>query len=400
MATYMTGRRSYSVRSDRIIQNVLPKILLLDRNIMDAGFIVFFNRIPVQTTKAESFSWDIDQYLPSSDTLSAAVASTTQTTIPVTNISYFNTNQAWQNTRTLEVVGIVSKNAGTSNITVVRGLGSTAAANMSSGDTLVRLGTYVGENSTRQTFQSTVPTAVTNYCQQMRMDLSLSERQIKRQFENDSELPLQQFKILQEFRMDMDRTFLFMQKARSTDASGDDYTTTDGLKSIISSNTFAVNGTLYKSDLDEFMVEQGMRYGSRNKILFASTDVILAFTEMVDSILHFQVNVAPQTGKAFGTEVLKYIAPNGHSMLIMEDRNISNFFNGEAYLADMTELTRMTFSNNGHTGELHIIQDTADPDDQGVVHTLMGDMGLMYGNEINYASITGVSGGSYTSTKA
>src|SRR4030042_2762240 len=276
----MAGRRSFPVRADRIIQNVLPKILLLDRDIMDAGFIVFFNRIPTQATKAETFRWDIDQYLPSSDTLSAAVASTTQTTIPVTNISYFNTNQAWQNTRTLEVIGIVSKNVGTSNITVVRGLGTTAAANMSSGDTLVRLGTYVGENSTRQTFQSTIPTEVSNYCQQMRMDLSMSERQIKREFENDSELPLQQFKILQEFRMDMDRTFLFMQKGRGTDASGDDYTTTDGLKSIITSNTFAVNGTLYKSDLDEFMVEQGMRYGSRNKILFASTNVILAFTEM------------------------------------------------------------------------------------------------------------------------
>jgi len=398
--TTMTGRRSYSVRSDRIIQNVLPKILLLDRDIMDAGFIVFFNRLPTKSTKAETFNWDVDQYLPSSDTLSAAVASTTQTTIPISNPSYFNTNQAWQNTRTLEVVGITGVNIGTSNITVTRGLGTTSAANMSSGDTLVRLGTYVGENSTRQTFQSTIPTSVANYCQQMRMDLSLSERQLKREFENDGELPLQQFKILQEFRMDMDRTFLFMEKGRGTDASGDDYTTTDGLKSIISSNTFAVNGTLYKSDLDEFMVEQGMRYGSRNKILFASTDVILAFTEMVDSNLTFQVNVAPQTGKAFGTEVLKYVAPNGHSMLIVEDRNISNFYNGEAYLADMNEITRMTFTNNGHTGELHIMKNTEDADDPGIVHTLMGDMGLMYGNEINYASITGVSGGSYTSAKA
>lgn len=400
MATYMTGRRSYSVRSNRIIQNVLPKILLLDRNIVDAGFIVFFNRLPVKTTKAETFNWDIDQYLPSSDTLSAAVSSTTQTTIPVSNISYFNTNQAWQNTRTLEVIGITGVNTGTSNLTVTRSLGTTAAANMNSGDTLVRLGTFVGENSTRQTFQSTIPTSVSNYCQQMRMDLSLSSRQIGRQFENDSEMPLQQFKILQEFRMDMDRTFLFMEQSRGTDSSGDDYTTTDGLKTIISSNTFAVNGTLYKSDLDEFMVEQGMRYGSRNKMLFASTDVILAFTEMIDSNLTYQVNVAPQTGKAFGTEVLKYVAPNGHSMIIMEDRNISNMFNGEAYLADMTEITRMTFTNNGHMGELHIIKNTEDPDDPGTVHTLMGDMGLMYGNEINYASLTGVSGGSYTSAKA
>ena len=398
--TYQTGRRAYSDRSSRIIQNVMPKILLLDRNISDAGFIVFFNRLKTALTKTETINWDTDKYLPDTDTLSAAVSSTTQTLIPVTNISYYNTNQAWQNNRTLEVVGITAVNTATSNISVTRSLGTTAAANMNSGDTLVRLGTFVGENSTRQTFQSTIPTAVSNYTQQMRMDLSMSERQIKREFENDNELPMQQFKILQEFRKDMDRTFLFMEKGRGVDSSGDDYTTTDGLKTIISSNTFAVNGTLYKSDLDEFMVEQGMRYGSRDKILFASTDVILAFVEMVDANLTYQVNVAPQTGKAFGTEVLKYVAPNGHSMLIVEDRNISNYYNGEAYLADMSQLTRHTFTNNGHTGELHIIKDTKDPDDPGKVDTLMGDMGLSYGDEINYAKITGVSGGSYSANSA
>jgi len=398
--TFQTGRRAYSDRSSRIIQNVMPKILLLDRNIADAGFIVFFNRLKTATTKTETINWDTDTYLPDTDTLSAAVASTTQTLIPMSNISYFNTNQAWQNNRTLEIVGITAVNSATGNISVTRSLGTTAAANMNSGDTLVRLGTFVGENSTRQTFQSTIPTAVTNYTQQMRMDLSMSERQIKREFENDNELPLQQFKILQEFRKDMDRTFLFMEKSRAVDASGDDYTTTDGLKTIISTNTFAVNGTLYKSDLDEFMVEQGMRYGSRDKILFASTDVILAFVEMVDANLTYQVNVAPQMGKAFGTEVLKYVAPNGHSMLIVEDRNISNYYNGEAYLADMTQLTRHTFTNNGRTGELHIIKDTKDPDDPGKVDTLMGDMGLSYGDELNYAKITGVSGGSYSANAA
>ena len=138
--TYQTGRRAYSDRSSRIIQNVMPKILLLDRNIADAGFVVFFNRLKTATTKTEKINWDTDRYLPTSDTLSAAVSSTTQTLIPVTSISYYNTNQAWQNTRTLEIIGITAVNTATSNLTVTRSLGSTAAAAMVSGDTLVRLG--------------------------------------------------------------------------------------------------------------------------------------------------------------------------------------------------------------------------------------------------------------------
>jgi hypothetical protein len=191
-----------------------------------------------------------------------------------------------------------------------------------------------------------------------------------------------------------------MERSRGVDDSGDDYTTMNGVKPIISTNTFAVNGTLYKTDFDEFLVEQGLRYGSRDKVLIASTAAILAFTQMVDERLNFNVDISPQKGKTFGVEVLRYMAPNGGSILIMEDRNISNYYNGEAYLLDMNELTRYTFSNNGISGELEIIADTKDPDDLGRVSTIIGDMGLTYGNELNHAKLTGISGGSYSSAKA
>jgi len=94
------------------------------------------------------------------------------------------------------------------------------------------------------------------------------------------------------------------------------------------------------------------------------------------------------------------MAPNGHTMLIMEDRNISNYYNGEAYLLDMTQIERKTFTNNGITGELRIEMNTNDPDDLGTVHTLTGDMGLMYGEEKAHAKITGVSGGSFYTAAA
>ena len=398
----LLGRRGYDDRSGRIIQNVMPRILLLDRNIQDAGFVVFFNRLKSRGTGQEKFIWDTDTYLPTTDVLSSAVSSTTQTTIPVTNPTYFNVNQMWVNVRSGEIVAVTAVNTATSNITVKRGAtaqnssGGTAGAAMLSGDTLARLGTFVGENSNRQTFQSTTPTEVYNYTQQFRMDLSLSERQIKRQFENDNELSFQEFKILNEFRMDFDRTHLWGERSRWTNDDGDDVTTTNGFKNIISTNTFPVNGTLYKSDLDEWLVEEGLKYGSRNKILFCGTDMILAFTQMVDSNLTFQINVAPVRGAAVGTEVLRYIAPNGRELLIMEDRNITDYFSDEGYLADMTQLERRVFSGNGRTGEMHMIRNTEDPDDPGTVHTIMADCGLAFGEEKTHGSITGVNGGAYS----
>jgi len=204
-------------------------------------------------------------------------------------------------------------------------------------------------------------------------------------------------KMLKEFRMDMDRAHLFGERARFTNNAGDDTTLMQGIRPSISTNTFSVGGTLYKSELDEWLVEEGMRYGSRDKMLFASTDVILAFTQMVDTNLSFQVDLVGKEGVTFGVSVLRYIAPNGGRLMIIEDRNISEQYNGEAYLVDMTQMERRVFSNNGRSGEMHIIPNTQDPDDPGRVDTIMGDCTVTWGSEKTHGKLTGVAGGSYQS---
>jgi hypothetical protein len=132
-------------------------------------------------------------------------------------------------------------------------------------------------------------------------------------------------------------------------------------------------------------------------MLFASTDVILAFTQMVDTNLSFQVDISGNEGVTFGVSVLQYIAPNGGRMMIVEDRNISNQYNGEAYLIDMTQMERRVFSNNGISGEMHVIPNTEDPYDPGTVDTVMADMTQTWGSELCHGKLTNVSGGSYVS---
>ncbi len=397
-ATHEIGRRQYDVRSNRIIQNVLPRILLLDSNLNEAGFLVFFSRLQAERTKQEKFIWDVDEYLETSDTTSASVGATVED-IDVSNPKFFNPGQVWQNSRTGEFLHVITVSPGTGRITATRGLtalnssGGTAAAVMNSGDTLLKRMPAVGEDSRRQTSQTTTPTEVFGYSQELRYDLSFSNRQVKRTFENGMEKDYQMRKSLQDARKDINRAFLFQEKARFTDANTGDTTLTQGIRGVPTTYTWAVGGVMYENDFDEFLVEEGLRKGSQNKILFASTQMILATTQMAkDRWVYNTVNFQQQSRKV-GLSVVEYMAPNGRRLMIVEDRNISDDFNGESYGIDMQQLKRRVFSAGSRSGELHIISGTQDKDDLGEINTMYGDMGLQWGIEAAHFKITGVAGG-------
>jgi hypothetical protein len=396
------GRRSYNVRSDRIIPNVLPNIILIDNDIRRAHYLAFSMGLKSMSTKQEKVTWDVDEFAPIKDTTSAAVSSTTATTIPVTNPTYYLPNELWQNQRTDEVIQIKEVNVGTGNLTVVRAVtalnssGGSAAATMASGDQLNRISALMSENSSRQITRTTTPTEVFNYAQQQRTDLSLSMRQQKREMVNNNELPYLSEKAMKEFRMTLNRTYLFGERARFTDENGDDVTATGGIRPFITTNVFDVGGTLFKSSLDEFLVNYGLRFGSTRKILFSSSQVILAFTQMYDSITRHDVEIKGALGARIGTTVLHYTAPNGSDLAIVEDRNITEQRPGEAYGVDMTELVRRPFTNNGISGDLQLLRGTQDKDDLGMVDTLVADDCITYGYEKAHFTLKNVQGGSFS----
>ena len=373
--------------------------MLIDSNINDAAFLAFFSRVPKQNTGQEQFKWEVDQFRSLNDTVDGAVSGTTATTIGVDNPTRYNPGEVWLVKRTGELMYIKSVNNATSNIIVTRGVGAlnssggTSAAAIVDADTLIRLAPAVGENSTRQTTKTTTPTEISNYAQAFRWDLSLSRRQIKRQFETGAELPYQTKKQLKEAQKIINATFIDGEKARYTNDDGDDITLTQGIRGVPSTHTYAVGGTLHESSLDDFLMKNGLRQGSRNKVLFCSVDVLQAFTEIAKDRLEYSfMNLEGKTG-GIGIEVIQYMAPNGGKLMLVEDRHMSENHAGDAFGVDMSQLKRRVFSGNGYDDDLKFIPDTQDKDDLGFVTTLYGDFGLEYGAEQHHFSITGVTGG-------
>src|SRR3990167_289053 len=246
MATNAVGRRQYNDRSTRIQDDIMDMILLLDGDPNAAGFLATYGRLTADTVIQEKFEWDVDDFLPRSDTTAASVTSTA-TLINVTTPLAYNAGQLWFNKTTGEVFRVESVDTSTAYLTVKRAVsalnseGGTAAAAMSSGDTLLRLSPAVGEDERRQTAHTTIPTTVYNYTQAMRWEVSMSRRQIKRGFKNGGpELPYQTRKTMLEARMQLNAMFLAGQRARWTDASEGDITTTQGIRGAITTNLFAV----------------------------------------------------------------------------------------------------------------------------------------------------------------
>lgn len=400
MATVQSGRRAYATRSNRIQPNVVPNIILTDRNLQETNFLTFFMRTKTRTTIGEVIEWDVDDWMPTSDTTSASATSTTDT-IGVTHPTYFNAGQVWRNKTTGECFKVTAVVQSNGNVTVQRGLGAlnsgagTAGTAMNSGDTLTRLGPLVGEVNRRQATQTTVPTGVTGWTQQVRWELAMSRRQMKRKFlDGGTEWDYQLKKTMQQARKDLNGIFLVQEGNAYVDADEGYTTLTYGMRPVITTNVLAVNGTLYQQAFNQFLFDSAMRKGPRNKVLVASAALILALTEMYNDLAHFTVDMGTSRGE-MGVEVMVYNTPNGGRLMIVEDRFLSENFDGDGIVVAFGDenFARAIFSGNGISDEIGIESDTDDPDDMGMAATIIGDTGLQWGDEQVHALITGVTGG-------
>jgi len=202
--------------------------------------------------------------------------------------------------------------------------------------------------------------------------------------------------MMKEIQMDADRAYLFNERARFTDDNSDDVTIMGGVRPAITTNTLAVGGTLFKGTFDEWLSEEGFLYGSSTKLFLVSRQIMIAFTNMLDTIASFDINTSGDKNVWIGSTVLHYMGPTGDDLLIAEDRNITDLRPGEGYLLDMSAIERRHFSNNGFSGNMELLTDTQDRDDTGRAWTIIQDDCLTWGNENVHGKVTGVEGGSYS----
>lgn len=128
-----------------LVVDMSSKLLLLepDKN----QFMKFVSKLRKAPTKATTFSWQDDQIVQFSDTLSAAIVGAGDATITVSNKDRWLPNDLALIPSTGEIVKVTAASgSGAGTISITRGAGGTAAA-AASGAVLVKVGSSWGEGS-------------------------------------------------------------------------------------------------------------------------------------------------------------------------------------------------------------------------------------------------------------
>ena len=163
MVTVITGARStHNINSARVIVDMSDKIYELDPD--TAPLLTLSGKISKKPCHNPKYEWMEDDFFPYWTAVNNAAGITADdTTIEVDNWDYVEAGSLIKVPRTGEVMRVTIATA--SPITVVRGIGSTAAAALVDNDPLLVLGDSNEEGATSRSAKTIQVTNAYNYAQ-------------------------------------------------------------------------------------------------------------------------------------------------------------------------------------------------------------------------------------------
>lgn len=265
----------------------------------DTSFTYLLKKLPKEKANGNyTFTCFEDEHVTPYITVNAATTASA-TAVTVDSTGGVRRNDIYRNERTGECILVEIVASTTSLNTIVRAFGSTGVTAgsegypMIDGDVLVRLGNAAFEGMGAGDYVHTTESTIVNYLQEFRESILLTDRAIRSKNYTGKDWPYQLEKSAKKFAMDMERQFLFGEGYSTTFASNGTTEvagiTTDAMpisatRGIIpfiktyadSSRVWNVNGTLTVDDFIKKFLEPAFEFGSDNKILFASTKLMMA----------------------------------------------------------------------------------------------------------------------------
>lgn len=349
----------------------------------DAPFTVMLSQVSSRPAKSQKVEWLSDQLVPRLTTLAAAVL-TGDTTITVATGTgaYFRPNDILRlaNGENVKVTSIA-----TDVITVTRSIGGVAASGVAISTDVIKIGNAAAEGATIGDIRMTQQVANYNYCQIQRDPLGFTNTLVQSDLYGGSEPQYEAKQKMMEHRRQIENTLFFGQRDLATGTSPTGYC--GGLVDFISSNITTVGGNLTESGFATFL-RTGFRYGSRNKVLFASPLIVSALSSFP------QGKLAPPSSdvKSYGVSLQEYRGANGGSVKIVEKRDwldystASNQIGSWAVLVDMDDVVMRPLRKTA------LLPNRQAPDRDATIQEYLTEFSLQVGIEQNHAILRGVTG--------
>lgn len=383
--TVLTGvADDADILSNRRVVDMAPVIAQLEPD--EAPLTVMLSQISSRPAKSQKVEWLSDQLMPRLTTLNnggnVASGSTTFTVATGTG-AYFRANDILRmsNGENVKVTSV-----STDTLTVVRSIGAVAASTITDLTDVIKIGNAAAEGATLGTIKMTQQVANYNYCQIQRDPLGFTNTLINSDLYGGSEPQYEAKKKMIEHRRQIENTLFFGQ--RDLDTSGSTPVAyAGGLVDFISSNITTVGGNLTESGFATFL-RSAFRYGSRNKVLFASPLIVSALSSFAQSKL------APPSSdiNTFGVALQEYRGANGTSVKIVEKRDWLDFSTASNQVGSWAVLVDMDDIQMRPLRKTVLLPDRQAPDEDSVKQEYLTEYSLQVGLEQNHAILRGVTG--------
>ena len=381
--TVLTGvADDADILSNRRVVDMAPVIALLEPD--EAPLTVMLSQISSRPAKSQKVEWLSDQIMPRLTTLNGAVL-TGDTTINVATSTgtYFRAGDILrlQNGENVKVTSI-----STDALTVVRSIGAVAASGVATSTDVIKIGNAAAEGATLGTIKMTQQVANYNYCQIQRDPLGFTNTLINSDLYGGNEPQYEAKKKMIEHRRQIENTLFFGQRDLDT-SGGTPVAYAGGLVDYISSNITTVGGNLTESGFAAFL-RTGFRYGSRNKVLFASPLIVSALSSFAQSKL------APPSSDVttYGVALQEYRGANGTSVKIVEKRDWLDFSTASNQVGSWGVLVDMDDVQMRPMRKTVLLPDRQAPDEDSIKQEYLTEYSLQVGLEQNHAILRGVTG--------
>jgi hypothetical protein len=208
--------------------------------------------------------------------------------------------------RTGELIRIVSNAAGT--LTVVRGIGSTAAA-INNGEELLAAGNAALEGDTARAGRSRNPTTVNNYTQIFRTPWEETDTALHTEYEADDDWDRQAADHGIEHAKNLEYAMMLGRPAEDlTDASGKPRRTTGGFNHFVTTNVTDFAGTT--TELGFYTALRPIfRYGAKEKIGFAS----MLAVDVLNTFPRGKIQISNPDQNKYGLRIMQFVSSPRHA---------------------------------------------------------------------------------------
>lgn len=280
----------------------------------------------------------------------------------------------------------------TNTLTIVRGVGSTAAA-IPANAALRILGSAAEEGAVPPNAKTTNVTTKLSYTQIFRTAINLSKTQVASKLYGrpNGERKREQKKKLVEHKQKMNSQALFgyASEAMTGGANGGPVRTTAGLNGVIQTNVVDAGGLLTKKTFEAF-ARSSFRYGSTQKLLLAAPRVISAIHDWGNSFL-----LVEPGEKMFGVNVEK--VQTGHGVFVlardwMLEDGVSgqNGFGSMAIAIDLDSTEYFYLEGNGESRDTRILEDVVKDGRDAYVDEILTEGGFRFMYEKKFAKLYNV----------